>query len=132
MSEPISLETEAAAAAAAKWRGYANQAGGAWQPSACPCRSVGRRARRCVRGVCGGQGGGVRGAPTAYQRVAARARGHADRLDGTRQIFSDTDEEHAMLIRGSSTRRCQLMASLMASQHAPGSGQPQIFSAVRS
>ena len=100
MSEPISLETEAAAAAAANWRGYADQAEEHGSHQHVPVDELGRALGDVYGEYVETKAGEYEARRLAYQRVAARARGHADRLDGTRKIFSDNDEEHATLIRG--------------------------------
>ena len=100
MYEPISLETEAAAAAAAKWRGYADQVEERGSHQHVPIDELGRALGDVYGDYVEAKAGEYEARRLAYHGVAARARGHADRLDGTRQIFSDTDEEHATVIRG--------------------------------
>ena len=95
MSEPISLDTDAAAATAAEWRGYAEQVeqhGSHQHVSLDQLRSA-------LGDIYGpyvqAKGEEYEARRAAYQRVAEHARGHAGRLEGTRRIFTNTDDEHA-------------------------------------
>jgi hypothetical protein len=101
MSEPsISLDTDAAAATAADWRAYGDRVE---QHGATPHTPI-AELRAAVGDVYAETVDAIAGQyearQAAYQRVAHHARGHADRLDGTRQILTSRDDEGATRISG--------------------------------
>lgn len=100
MSEPISLDTEAAAATAAEWRGYAEQVERHGSHRHVPIDQLGTALGDVYGDFVQAKGEEYQARQAAYQRVANRARGHADRLEGTRQILTSTDDEQATRING--------------------------------
>ena len=100
MSEPISLDTDAAATTAGEWRGYADQVERHGSRHHVPLDQLSSALGDVYGEYVDAKAGEYEARRGAYQRVAARARGHADRLDGTRQILTDTDDEHTTRING--------------------------------
>lgn len=98
MSEPISLDTDAAAATAAEWRGYADQVEQHGSHQHVPLDQLNSALGDIYGEYVEAKAGEYAARRAAYQRVAAHARGHADRLDRTRQIITSTDDEHATRI----------------------------------
>lgn len=100
MSEPISLDTEAAAATAAEWRGYADQVEQHGGHRHVPLEQLRTALGDVYAEYVQAKGEEYQARQAAYQRVADRARGHADHLDGTRRILTNVDDEHATRING--------------------------------
>lgn len=100
MSEPISLDTDAATATAAEWRGYADQVEQHGNHQQVPLDQLNNALGDVYGEYVEAKAGEYEARRAAYQRVAAHARGHADRLDGTRQTLASTDDEHATRING--------------------------------
>jgi hypothetical protein len=96
--EPISLDTDAAAATAGEWRGYADQVEQHGSHQHVPLDQLRGAVGDAYGDYVEAKAGEYEARSAAYQRVATRARGHADRLDGTRQILTNTDDEHALRI----------------------------------
>lgn len=100
MSEPISLDTEAAAATAAEWRGYAEQVEQHGSHRHVPLEQLSSALGEVYEDFVQAKGEEYQARQAAYQRVANHARGHADRLEGTRRILTNTDDEQASRING--------------------------------
>lgn len=98
MSEPISLDTVAAAATAAEWHGYADQVEHHGSHHHIPLGQLSSALGDVYGEYVAAKADEYEARRAAYQRVAAHARGHAQRLEGTRQILTATDEEHATRI----------------------------------
>lgn len=100
MSEPISLDTDAAAATAAEWRGYADQVEQHGSHRHVPVEQLNAALGDVYEEFVAAKGEEYQARQAAYQRVANRARGHADRLEGTRRIFTNIDDEQATRVSG--------------------------------
>ncbi|GAB7144182.1 hypothetical protein [Mycobacterium riyadhense] len=98
MPEPISLDTEAAAATAAEWRGYADQLEQHGSHRHVPLDQLSTALGDVYGNFVQAKGDEYHARHAAYQRVADRARGHAERLEGTRRILTSTDDEQATRI----------------------------------
>lgn len=98
MSEPISLDTDASAAIAAEWRGYADQVERHGSHHHLSLDQLGSALGDVYREYVQAKADEYEARRAAYERVAAHARRHAERLEGTRQILTDTDDEHATRI----------------------------------
>ncbi|MGV7303120.1 hypothetical protein PJK45_24100 [Mycobacterium kansasii] len=100
MSEPISLDTDAVAATAAEWRGYADQVERHGSHRHVPLDQLSTALGDAYGEFVQAKREEYDARQAAYRRVANRARGHADRLEGTRQILTSTDDEQATRING--------------------------------
>lgn len=98
MSEPISLDLDAAAAAVAEWRGYAELVEQHGQHQHVPVDQLGSALGDVYSDYVEAKGAEYQAREAAYRRVADHARGHAERLEGTRRIFSSTDDAQAASI----------------------------------
>ncbi|MGV7724247.1 type VII secretion target [Mycobacterium kansasii] len=100
MSEPISLDTDAVAATVAEWRGYADQVERHGSHRHVPLDELSTALGEVYEEFVQAKRDEYQARQAAYQRMANRARGHADRLEGTRQILTSTDDEQASRING--------------------------------
>jgi hypothetical protein len=101
MSEPtVSIDTDAAAAAAAEWRDYAERVEQHGNHHHVPLEQL----RSALGDIYGdyvqAKAGEYEARQAAYQRLAGRARGHAARLEGTAHILTSADEDSAKRISG--------------------------------
>ena len=97
MSE-ISLETDSAAASAADWREYADVIEGHGQHQHVPIEELPALLGDVYADYTDAKAAEYEARTAAYQRVAAQARAHADKLDITRQDFTAADEESGQRI----------------------------------
>ncbi|MCP9276487.1 hypothetical protein [Mycolicibacterium arenosum] len=101
MTEPeITLDSDAAAATAATWRDYAVEVRAHGAREAMPADTLRAALGDVYSEYADAKTNEYAARRAAYERVARHAEGHADRLDGTRTIITETDDEHAARIRG--------------------------------
>lgn len=101
MSEPsISIDTDAEGATAGEWRAYAERVEEHGSHHHVPLDQLSSALGDIYGEYVNAKAGEYEARQAAYQRVAQRTRGHADRLDGTRNILTNTDDESATRITG--------------------------------
>lgn len=96
----ISLDTDAAAATVADWRAFADHLEHYGSRQHLPAHQLTDALGDVYGEFVAAKSSEYAAREAAYQRLASRSRDHADRLDRTRQIFVNTDENSATQING--------------------------------
>lgn len=105
MSEPITLDTEAAQQAVQAWRDYGDQVKAHGQQHHMNLDELRTTVGDAYSPYVDAKQAELQARQAAYARVAANAHGHAQRLSNTATIFTTTDEDsaarmHAILADG--------------------------------
>lgn len=99
MSQPISIETDTAAAEAHAWRTYAQELEEYGKNHPMPIDELHAAVGDRYGTYVAAKSHEYAAREAAYARAAAEARAHADKLDRTRQTFQGTDDDSADRIR---------------------------------
>lgn len=101
MTEPqITLDADAATATAAAWRDYAAELRAHGNHRPVPVEVLRGALGDVYADYADAKAEEYAARQGAYERLARHAEAHADRLDGTREIITRTDGDHAAGIRG--------------------------------
>lgn len=100
MADSISLDGDAAARSAAEWRAYGEQVEQHGQRHHMSIEQLQALVGDTYAPFVAAKREELAAREAAYARVAAHARGHADRLANTRSIFANADDESAARITG--------------------------------
>lgn len=100
MTTPITLDSDAAAQAVAAWRQYGDQVEAHGQRHHMTLEELQAAVGDTYAPYVQAKQAEMHAREAAYQRVAAHARGHADRLNNTIIAFNTTDDESAARISG--------------------------------
>ncbi len=103
MPDIITLDTDSAALSSSQWRAYAQQLEEYGTHEPIPREALSDALGDIYSEYIDAKAAEYDARAAAYQRVAAQARAHADKLDNTRNTFTNADEEHAALIEATAS-----------------------------
>jgi len=98
MSEPISLDGEAAKQAVQEWHAYADKVQAHGQNHHMTLEEISAAVGDTYAPFVAAKRAEMQAREAAYARAAATARGHAQRLSNTATIFETTDDDAAARI----------------------------------
>lgn len=98
MADSISLDSDAAAQAAAEWRAYGDAVEAHGQRHHMTLEQLQATVGDTYAPFVAAKHAEMQARQAAYQRVAEHARGHAQRLSNTRTNFANADDESAARI----------------------------------